>query len=97
VICPYCRERLDDAAALACETCATPVHAECAALHGRCVVFACAGMSFGARSPTSERTRLVPELSLRFRFARFVLAPLEDALALELAGVAGIVALLLAL
>src|SRR5579871_6961924 len=41
-VCPYCRSPIGDGdAALACEGCGTPHHADCYAENGGCTVFGC--------------------------------------------------------
>lgn len=67
--CPYCHGELGPEP-VRCGACATPVHAECAELHGRCVVLGCRGAAFAPlvaagtttlryREPLSRRARVL--------------------------------------
>jgi hypothetical protein len=89
VICAYCRDELAREAALACTECATPLHGECASLHGRCVTFGCASTRFG-EAPAEARRRLEPALPLWTRARRAL--HVEDA-ALVVFALAGVAAL----
>jgi hypothetical protein len=85
--CPYCHGRLGAPEAVCCRRCGTPVHADCAAEHGRCVVLGCRGRSFRRGPPGRRRP---PDRSWLLRVA----SPLDD-LTLALVGVAGLAAVLL--
>ena len=51
--CPYCHQDLGWQALLHCVRCQTPLHAECAALHGGCVTFGCQSERLLNGPPTS--------------------------------------------
>jgi hypothetical protein len=99
--CPYCLGDLLEAPAVACAACQTPVHADCAQLHGRCVTLGCPGLTFQAARPSRRRRALSPALPWRARWrprARAVLevalAPSED-VALVVLGLGGLLGLAL--
>ena len=103
MICPYCREAIDEGAAVACRSCATAVHGDCATLHGRCVTFGCAATEFdGVTDPSARaRGRLSPVLPLSValrrlgREASLVAAAPLDALVVGVAGAAGVASCIL--
>jgi hypothetical protein len=96
VICPYCREAIEAATALACDACATVVHVECAALHGGCTTFACPGSTFSTASARVSRRALAPQLPATLAARRAVREAVAVALAprdaLAWVGLAGLVA-----
>jgi len=77
--------------ALACDACTTPVHGECAAIHGRCVTLGCASTSF-SHGGFDERTRLEPSLPLSWLVRTALSLPRDDValLVLALAGLVGL-------
>jgi hypothetical protein len=88
LICPYCHDELDSASALACDSCATPVHGECAAIHGRCVTLGCRGARFVPFEEAGRRLGL-PFVWL-LRHAAFSIWDDALALLLGLAGLGGL-------
>jgi hypothetical protein len=96
VICPYCREAVEAAAALACDACATVVHAECAELHGRCTTFGCAGVAFSTPASLAPRRALAPSfpatVALRRGLREAVATALAPRDALAWLAIAGVVA-----
>lgn len=92
--CPYCRGALAEAAPLRCRACATQVHAECAELHGRCVVLGCRGAGFepagGPAPPSSLRYRAPLATRARRAAGPLLVAPLEAPVLLAAAGLAAL-------
>jgi hypothetical protein len=88
LICPYCHDELLSASALACESCATPVHRDCAAIHGRCVTLGCRSASFGPFEEAGRRLAL--PLPWLLRRAAFSIWDDGVALLLALAGLGGL-------
>lgn len=101
--CPYCFSELTAAEAVACRTCDTPLHADCARLHGGCVTLGCPGTRFRAGSAVARRRALAPSLgwSTRCRIQtrralEVALVPAED-VTLAVLGLGGLVGLALLL
>ena len=99
--CRLCLVARRDAGGDLIAACHTPVHADCAQLHGRCVTLGCPGLSFQAARPSARRRALTPALPWRARWrprARSVLevalAPSED-VALVVLGLGGLLGLAL--
>jgi len=68
--CPYCHDDLEGRL-LACETCATPLHAECCRELGRCTTIGCGGRSELGESSLEIHLRPRPSVgSLRARALR---------------------------
>lgn len=55
-ICPFCRDVLGDGKLVACSECDTGYHAECAGLHGHCVLLGCRG-TFATRAARGPAER----------------------------------------
>jgi len=101
--CPYCLDDLLGSPAVACAACQTPVHTDCAQLHGRCVSLGCPGLTFRAATLSAQRRALTPSLPWQARWRphargvlEVVLAPSED-VALVVLGLGGLVGLALLL
>ena len=62
MICPYCHAGLDPELewVLSCSNCRTPIHVECAGLHGCCVSLGCPSEDFTRARAQFGRTRLEP-------------------------------------
>jgi hypothetical protein len=54
LICPYCKDSIDEEMTASCSSCKTPQHLECFREHGSCAVHACSGFEIdvaGERLP----------------------------------------------
>lgn len=100
MICPFCRDGLDEPA-VRCGGCGTWLHGECAITHGGCTTFGCQGRAFVTGRPRPARVALEPALPATVALRRALRGGLEVALApredlslavLSVAGLLGLVA-----
>lgn len=101
--CPFCLSGLEPGDAVVCRACETPVHAECARLHGGCVTLGCRGTRFKAGTGLAPRRALAPRIarpvSWRVHARRALdeaLSPTED-ISVALLGLGGLIGLALLL